>query len=67
MPSTWTHGFNLPFLSTDADVKAFMKAHLYPGATDDQVNSIADNYSQDPAEVRHLPSPIHTCPDSKLS
>ncbi|KAF9643417.1 sterol esterase [Thelephora ganbajun] len=37
-------------ITTDADVKTFLKAHLYPTATDDQVNSIADKYSEDPAE-----------------
>jgi len=37
-------------ITTDADVEAFMKEHLYHGATNDQVNLIADKYSQDPAE-----------------
>ena len=31
-----------------------MKAHVFPGATDAQVDLVADKYSQDPAEVRHL-------------
>ena len=31
-----------------------MKAHLFLGATDAQVDSIADKYSQDPAEVRRF-------------
>ncbi|KAF9789755.1 Alpha/Beta hydrolase protein, partial [Thelephora terrestris] len=35
--------------TTDADLKAFLKAGLYLGATDAQVNSLADKYSQDPA------------------
>ena len=51
---TWARGFNPSFLSTDADVKAFMKAYIYPGATDAQINSVADMYSQDPAEVRNI-------------
>ena len=37
--------------STDADVKTFLKTHLYPGATDAQVNSVADKYSEEPAQV----------------
>lgn len=44
----------LPFQRTDADVKAFLKAHLYQGATDTQIDSIADKYSQDPAAVSYL-------------
>ena len=30
-----------------------MSAHLYPGATDAQVDSVADKYSQDPAAVSY--------------
>jgi len=41
---------NSPSITTDADLKAFMKTHLYPGATDAQVDSIADKYSEDPAQ-----------------
>ncbi|KAF9789744.1 sterol esterase [Thelephora terrestris] len=36
-------------ITTDADLKAFLKAGLYLGATDAQVNSVADKYPQDPA------------------
>jgi len=46
-------GLTLIFKSTDADLKAFLKTHLYPGATDAQINSIADKYSEDPSQVRH--------------
>ena len=42
--------------SNDADLKAFLKTNLYPGATDAQVNSIADEYSEDPAQVRGFES-----------
>jgi len=48
-------GINLCPRRTDADVKAFMKAHLFIGATDAQIDSVANKYSQDPAEVRRLP------------
>ena len=41
-------------LSTDADVRTFLKTHLFLGATDAQVNSIAEKYSEVPAEVRRL-------------
>jgi len=52
--NTWARGFNLCSQSTDADVRTFMKTNLFLGATDAQINSIADKYSQDPAEVRRL-------------
>ena len=42
---------------TDADARAFLKANLFPGTTDAQVDSIADKYSQDPAAVGYLPLP----------
>ena len=46
----------LLFESTDTDLKNFLKAHLYKGATDDQIDSIADKYPQDPAAVsNYLP------------
>lgn len=51
---TGSSDLNSSFRRTDADVKAFMKAHLFIGASDDQVNSVADQYSQDPAEVSYL-------------
>ena len=31
-----------------------MKAHLYLGATEAQIDSIADQYSEDPAQVRRF-------------
>ena len=46
---------NLPVQRNDTSLKAFLKAHLYIGATDAQVDSVADKYSQDPAAVRYLP------------
>jgi len=58
--NTCAPGFNLLFSSTDADVKAYMKEHLYLGITDAQVDSIADKYSEDPAAVERLSEPIHT-------
>ena len=36
---------------TDADVKEFLKSHFYRGATNAQVDLIADSYSQDPVAV----------------
>lgn len=42
---------NLAFQRTDADVKALLKTYLYRGATDAQVDSVADQYPQDPAAV----------------
>ena len=42
------------YQSTDADIKAFLKAHLYQGATDAQVDLVASKYSQDPAAVSYL-------------
>ena len=44
--------FDPSFYSTDADVKAFMGAHVFLGATDAQVDSVANEYSHwDPAAV----------------
>ncbi|KAF9789721.1 Alpha/Beta hydrolase protein [Thelephora terrestris] len=40
---------NSQSITTDAEVKAFMKAHLFLGATDAQVDLLASKYSQDPA------------------
>jgi hypothetical protein len=37
--------------STDANVKTFMGAHVFLGASETQVDSVADKYSQDPAAV----------------
>ena len=37
-----------------------MKTHLYPGATDAQVNLIADKYAQDPTEVNRPTDLIYT-------
>ena len=58
----WTKRFERFFFSfdksSDADVRNFSKAHLFQGATDDQVNLVLGNYSQDPAAVStstHLP------------
>ena len=47
------HECNHSLGNSDADVKALLKAHLYPGATDAQVDSVADQYSEDPAAVCH--------------
>ena len=58
------------------DVKTFLKVGLYLGATDAQVNSVADRYPQDPAAVSYLtsspkitprPSPprvLHSAPET---
>ena len=50
----YSFGFNPSFRSTDADVKTFMGAHVFLGATDAQVDSVANEYSQDPAAVSCL-------------
>ena len=44
------------FQRTDSDFKAFLKAHLYVGGTDAQIDSVADEYSEDPAAVGNLPN-----------
>jgi len=36
-------------ITTDADIKAFLKEHFYRGATDAQVDLVASKYPQDPA------------------
>jgi len=43
-----------------------MKAHLYPGATDAQVDLIADKYSQDPVAVSYPARLPKTPPDRIL-
>jgi hypothetical protein len=55
--------FQSSFRRTDADVKAFLKAHLFRGANDAQVDSVADEYSEDPAAVGHLPTLLELPPD----
>ena len=37
-----------------------MKANLYPGVTDAQVDSVADKYPQDPAAVGCSTCPLET-------
>ena len=41
-------------------MKEFLKAHLYLGATDAQVSSVADEYPQDPAAVSCFVRPLET-------
>lgn len=45
------------FQRTDAGLKAFLKAYLFHGATDDQVDLVADEYSEDPMAVGRPPQP----------
>ena len=47
----WSYGSNPFFYSNDTDVKTFIGAHVFLGANDSQVDSVADKYSQDPAAV----------------
>ena len=54
------------FQRTDSDFKAFLRAHLYVGGTDAQIDSVADEYSEDPAAVGRLPTIPGPSPDRVL-